>query len=208
MKNRTLNCFLAIMVAVLSAGGLQAQSNSVSALILPPKDWAHDKHILALLVITNKPGNYPLVPTWDGVQKVTVCTGLFTNAFERRYQTNQLFHFDRLTVCSGSILPKLKEDRFICEADGSGQVPGSMFGYRSTLPSDKELLGMQDVASATNFFGFNAFEHFDGRQSEIGVNYFTLAAYDSIETLNVTFMKGAGTNIAYMIVKRGHFRCK
>lgn len=196
------------MIAALSAAGLKAQSNSASELILPTQKWAYNKHILASLVITNKPGDYPLVPAWNGVQKVTVCTGWFTNDFERKYQTNQLFHFDRLTVCSGPILPILKEDRFICEADGSGQVPGSMFGYRSTLPNDNELLGMLDVASVTNFFGFNAFEHFDGRQSDIGVSYFTLGAYDSIETLNVTFMKRAGTNIESIIVKRGHFRRK
>ena len=83
-----------------------------------------------------------------------------------------------------------------------------MFGYRSTLPSDNELLGMQDAASVSNFFGFNAFKHFDGRQADIGVSYFTLGAYDSIETLKVSFMRRAGTNIVGMIVKRGHFRCK
>jgi hypothetical protein len=207
MNHHTPHCFFALILAALSGPGLKAQLNSASSLVLQPNEWAYNKHILASLVITNKPGNYPLMPAWSGVQKVTVCNGWFTNDFERKYQTNQLFHFNRLTVCSGPILPILKEDRFICEADGSAHVSGSMFGYRSTLPSDNELLAMQDVASVTNFFGFNAFEQSDGRQSEIGASYFSLGGNDSVETLNATFMKRSGTNIVGIIVKRGHFRC-
>jgi hypothetical protein len=206
LKSRTSFFVFAMVVAIFLVTKLKGQSNALTSLILPPTNWDVQKHILAPLLATNMPGNYPLSPPWVGVEKVTARIGWYANEFERRSQTNQWFHFDRLTVSSGPILPRAREDRFICESKGNSQVSGSVYGYRHSLPTDSELLAIHDDLSVSNFIGWNPFCSAMTNTVAIGSSYFTLGPHNSIETLSVMFMKDAGSsNIESIIVRRGNF---
>jgi hypothetical protein len=204
MKKFVSYFFLAIIVTILSATILKAQSNTPASIILPPADWDVHKHVLFTFVTTKKPGNYPLQPAWVGVEKVTARNGYYANEHEIAEETNRWLHFDRLTVCSGHIVPVAKEDRYICNATNEWSPN---FAYRPSLPTDTELLGMRDVASVTNFFGWNPFWGPDKNGSGVGTSFFTLGPYNSIDTLYVFFNKqGGSSNIVSTLVRRGHFR--
>jgi hypothetical protein len=200
MKKTVPFLFLAIMATILLATALKAQSNAPASIILPPADWDVHKHIFFTFVTTNKPGNYPLQPAWVGVEKVTARSGYYANEHEIAEETNRWLHFDRLMVCSGSIVPVAKEDRYICNATNAW-VPA--FAYRSSLPTDTELLGMRDVADVNKFVGYKTFY-----TNHLGVfaDYFTLGPYNSIDTVNVEFDADGSSKIESMIVRRGHFR--
>src|SRR2546423_1759803 len=103
MINRMPLYLMGAVVMALSILISGAQSNAPGAPILPP--WDAQKHVLASLLTTNKPGSYPLRPAWVGIEKITARTGYFTNSFEIKNQTNMWFHFDRFTVCPGRIVP-------------------------------------------------------------------------------------------------------
>jgi hypothetical protein len=188
------------MATILSAMALKAQSNASASIILPPADWDVHKHILAPLVTTNKPGNYALQPAWVGVEKVTARSGYFANEHEITEETNRWLRFDRLTVCPSHIFPVMPEDRYICNAtnESSGGFP-----YRTSLPTDSELLGMHDIAAVNKFIGYKAFY-----TNHVGIfaGYFTLGPYNSIDTVNIEFDAGGSSKIESMIVRRGHFR--
>lgn len=164
----------------------------------PPADWDVRQHILASLVITNKPGDYPLQPAWVGSEMVTAYSGYFKTEYERSKQTNRWLRFDRLTVCPGPIFPIMREDRYIWNT-ATGWRPGP--AYRRSLPADSELLRIRDVASVAKFFGFNPFK---GKCSAFVACYYTLGPYNSIQTINVMFEKGKGSNIEGIIVRRCH----
>ena len=201
MKIITLPFAAAMLVALT----LNAQTSAPTSLILPPEHWDIKTHALFAFSTTNKPGNYSLQPLWAGVEKVTIRTGWFAQEYEARMdmsmQTNKFLKFDRLTVCSGPILPVIREDRYICDAV-SGKAPGP--AYRQSLPTDSELRAMHDVSSVTSFFGWNPFGHWQGAQS-VGMTYFSLGPYNSIDTLHVEFMKkGESSDITGILVRRGH----
>ena len=185
---------------------LHPQTNPASSLVLPSKDWNLKEHVLYPLTVTNKPGDYPLQPAWTGVEKVTTRTGWFAKSYADRFvmelQTNKVLRFDRLTVGSGSIFPS-REDRYICDT-ATGKFPGPV--YRPALPTDRKLLAMRDVSAVTNFLGIRAFMNWTNAQT-VGMSFFTLAPYNSIETLHVEFMKpGNRTEITSILVRRGHCR--
>jgi hypothetical protein len=189
---------------VLSVWVLKAQVKVPNPLILPPAKWDASQHILASLVTTNQPGDYALRPAWVGLDKVTVRTGWNTNQDQIAMQTNRWFRFDRLTVCSGRIIPVVREDRYICNA--TNQFGGS-FAYRPSLPTDSQLLAMRDVSAVTNLFGWNPFSKMTiGVGQEVGTGYFTLAPYNSIETVETHFYNQRGSSkIDCVLVRRGHF---
>jgi hypothetical protein len=189
-------------LAVLCAALAEAQSNASASLILPPENWDAHRHVLASLVGTNRPGQYQLRPAWVGLETVTARSGWYATEAEVITQTNQWLRFDQLTVCSGPIVPVAREDRFICNASNDS---APSFAYRPVLPTDGGLLEMHDVASLTNFLGFNPFAHDEDRTSAFSACYFTLAPYDSIATCEVVFMKRKGSKIDGVIVRRGHF---
>jgi hypothetical protein len=187
---------LALMVGAVAV--ISAQTNKPGPLILPPANWDRGKHVLAPLVTTNKPGEYPLHRDWIGVEKVTARSGWFTNRADMANQTNALLDFDRFTVCRGPIFPVMREDRYISKG-GCGPGPA----YRHSLPSDAELLQMRDVSSVSNFFGWYPFSRRWTNGESVGICYFSLRPYDSIETLNVTFSKRANdTRIESILVRR------
>ncbi|EEF60466.1 hypothetical protein [Pedosphaera parvula] len=192
---------LVMVVTLLSMSLSKAQSNAPPSIILPAADWNVREHVLASLVTTNKPGDYPLPSAWAGVEKVTARTGWHARKDEVAGQTNRWFHFDKLTVCPGPIFPVMREDRYIWDA-ATGRRSGP--AYRPSLPTDSELLGMHDDASVTNFLGFNPFR--SGISGAPGIRYFTLGPYNTIKTLNVTFMKGTGSNINSILIRRGTFQ--
>jgi hypothetical protein len=198
MINRTLIYLTGAVVFVLFVLVLEAQSNAPGSLILPPSKWDVQKHILASLMTTNKPGSYQLRPAWVGIEKVTAHTGYFTNWFEITNQTNQWFHFDRFTVCPGRIMPVAPEDRYICEVDASGQISSIYtFSYRSSLPTDSELLRVPNPSSLTNLLGwtFPPKRQADARDwISIGGAYFTLAPFNSIETVRVWYIQNGEQN--------------
>ena len=192
------------MAIVLSAMALKAQSNAPASIILPPADWDVHKHILFTFVTTNKPGNYPFQRAWVGVEKVTARSGYFANEQLIAEETNRSFRFGGIKVFSGRIAPVAKEDRYIYIGTNEWWQG---FVYRPSLPTDSELLGMRDVASVTNFFGWNPFSEPDIYYSGVGRGFFTLGAYNSIDTLQVFFNKqGGSSNIVSTLVRRGHFR--
>ncbi len=119
-------------------------------------------------------------------------------------QTNRWFRFDKLTVCPGPIFPIVREDRYI--SNSTNQFGGG-FDYRATLSTDNELLAMHDIAAVTNFFGFNPFLKItNGVGQTVYAGYYTLAPYDSIETLDVCFNnKRSSQNIDSILIRRGHF---
>jgi hypothetical protein len=199
MKKFASSFFLAMIATVFSAIILKAQSNAPASIILPPANWDVHKHILFILVTTNKPGNYSLQSAWVGVEKVTARSGYYANEREIMEETNRWFHFDRLTVCPGHIFPVVPEDRNICNSTNDADTG---FSYRSSLPTDSELLGMRDVAAVNKFVGYKAFY-----TNHLGVfaGYFTLGPYNSIDTVNVEFNGGENSKIESMIVRRGHF---
>ena len=192
------------MAVVLSSILSKAQSNAPASIILPPADWDVHKHILFTFVTTNKPGNYPFKRAWVGVEKVTARSGYYANEhIIIAEKTNRWLRFGGLMVCSGRIVPVAKEDRYIYI--GTNESP--RFAYRPSLPTDSELLGMRDVASVTNFCGWNPFFAPDKNASSAGGRFFTLGAYNSIDTLDVFFDKqGGSSNIVSILVRRGHFR--
>ena len=204
MKSCTPTYLLAIAVTVVSVWSLKAQLNKPASIVLPPKSWDISKHILVSLVTTNKPGDYALRPAWVGVDKVTVRTGWHTNEDEMARQTNRWFRFDRLTVCSGHIFPAVPEDRYICNATNEFSRE---FSYRPSLPTDDELLEIRDVSAVTNLCGWNPFfKMTNGVGQEVGMGYFTLTPYNSIETLDASFYNKRGSSkIDSIIVRRGHF---
>ncbi|HSY17382.1 MAG TPA: hypothetical protein VK815_03570 [Candidatus Acidoferrales bacterium] len=198
------------LVAVCSALMLEAQSNAPGPLILPPNKWDNQKHLLASLMTTNRPGSYSLQPAWVGIEKVTARTGYYTNWFETVNQSNRWFHFERFTVRPGRIMPMAPEDRYVCEVDTNGNDASfSTYAYRAALPTDSDLLGVRDPASLTNLIGWTFPK---GKKTDprswvgIGGAYFTLGPYNSIETVRVEYMQHAtGTKIDGIIVRRGHF---
>lgn len=183
MKNRPLLFILMLVFLIAPVVILNSQTNTGQSLILPPKNWDKSKHLLASLVATNRPGDYPLQYDWVGIEKVTARTGWYA----AHPQTNALLKLDRFTVRDGPFSPLVREDRFIWS------VEEERFGrsYRKSLPSDAELLQMRDITSISNFIGGNPFAPGPTNISSrsVGRGFFTLHPYDSIETLNVTFMK-------------------
>jgi len=209
MKNRTPSLILLALATVVCVVAASAQTNPPNALVLPPSDWNPKTHILASLVVTNKPGDYPLNNEWVGVEEVTVRTGYFTNLYEMTKQTNRWHHYNELTVCRGPMFPKVHEDRFLSEGDPTAGGPA----YRASLPGDGELRTIRDVSSLTNFLGWNPFHdvhsgtnHAAGWLGGVGQTYFTLHPYNSIETLYIEVWRNApGTNIDGILIRRGRF---
>ena len=207
MKNCALSLILTAFASVINT--VVAQSNSSNSLVLPPSDWNPKTHILATLIATNKPGDYPLGNEWAGVEEVTVRTGHFTDPYEMTKQTNRWRHYNEITVCRGPMFPRVHEDRFLSEGDPTAGGPA----YRTSLPGDGELRKIHDVSSLTNFLGWNPFHdvhlgtnHSGGWLGGMGAYYFTLRPYDSIETLYVEVSRNApGTNIDGILIKRGRF---
>jgi len=196
MKNCTLLLILLFLIAAVVL--LNSQTNIGHSLILPPKDWDRSKHMLASLVTTNRPGDYLLQFDLVGIEKVTVHTGWYA---AHHPQTNVLLKLDRFTVRDGPFSPLVREDRFVWS------IEEGRFGrdYRQSLPSDAELLQMRDISSISNFIGGNPFAPGPTNISarSVGRGFFTLRPYDSIETLNVTFMKRTHeSEIESVLVKR------
>jgi len=134
------------------------------------------------------------------MEKVTARTGRYATKDAKMEQTNQWLEFDKFTVGRGSATPKLRDERFISKGEqGYGQAT-----YRVSLPSDAELTRIRDVSSVINFWGWNPFSdgtNFPGQAP--GIRLFTLGPYDSIETLQVTFMRrGREEMIDGILVKR------
>jgi hypothetical protein len=189
---------LALALIVGAVVAISAQTNKPEPLILPPANWDHEKHVLAPLVATNKPGDYPLHPDWIGVEKVTARSGWFTNRSEMAKQANALLDFDRFTVWRRPVFPVMPSDRFIFKFPGS-----PTFAYRRSLPSDAELLQMRDVSSVSNFYGCNPFSRKWTNGEAFVICFFSLRPYDSIDTLDVTFSKRANeTQIDGILVRR------
>lgn len=201
---------LAILAFACSALMLEAQSNAPGSLVLPPHKWDTQKHPLASLVTTNRPGNYPLQPAWVGIEKVTARSGYFTNWFDTVNQSNRWFQFARFTVRPDRIMPMAPEDRYICEVDTNGNDSSfSIYAYRPSLPADSDLLSVHDPASLTNLIGwtFPKRKKTDLRSwTGIGGSYFTLGPYNSIETVRVEYIQNeTSTKIDGIIVRHGHF---
>ncbi len=181
--------------------------NPPSSMVLPPKDWDIKQHILYPLIVTNKPGTYVLQSVWIGMEKVTASTGWFVKTDKDPYSmnlhTNKVLRFDRLSVCPpGRSWFGLPVDRYIWDTT-IGQWPEQT--YRPTLPSDSELLAMQDVSAVTNFLGFKAFMNLTNGES-IGTCFFTPGPYNSIDTMDVVFFKpGNSSKITAILVRRA--RC-
>lgn len=212
MNNRALALILAAFASVINS--VEAQSNSSNVLILPAPDWNPKTHILAALVATNKPGEYPLTPAWVGEERVTMRTGWYEKEYEFDKQsnlprrTNDWHRFDMFELYAAPVVPRDPTVRVICEMKGKQQTCAC--GYRPSLPTDSELTKMCDVSSVSNFFGWNYFRNFHPATNQpaavIGRRYFTLGPYDSINTLYVEFWKSSlGTNIDGILIKRGRF---
>jgi hypothetical protein len=217
MKSRPSILKLALMLVVVCAAPLLAQSNKPSALILPPPDWDAGKHILAQLLATNKPGDYPLPYAWVGVMKVTAWSDGYPILKEER-ETGEVFEFDKFTV----IDPRralIHADRFIISTGSTGQFRVEAI-YRPSLPADAELLKLQDLSSITNFLGYSPLGwalNFTNlvvkpEAEASSFHFFTLGPYDSLEILEVTFLRRfrEPTNLPSVQVKRGrlHPRAK
>jgi hypothetical protein len=117
-------------------------------------------------------------------------------------EKDEVLEFDKFTLSPGQA-PFIPE-----RAISKGQFwPGP--AYRSSLPTDAELLKMRDFSSVTNIFGWNPFgTNFTNRvlnrgTQEPGIRFFTLTPYNSLEILHVTFLKLAGeSTISGVLVKR------
>jgi len=199
MKNRSLSFLPIVAAVVFSAMALKAQSNAPTSLILPTADWDVKNNVLFALVTTNNSGDYPLNPAWVGVEKVTMTKGYYTNDndFVNAEKISQWLRCDRLTVYPHRIMPFAPEDRLICNATNVSS-PG--YVYRCSLPTDDELRAMHDVASVTHFFGFNPFKY---SGMHIGMHYFELGPYNSIETLSVEV-----AGVDSILVRRGYLHAE
>jgi hypothetical protein len=200
MKHRTSPIVLLALLSLLPAMASFAQSNAPASLILPPADWDVKQHILFGLLTTNKQGTFPLHPAWVGMEKVTVCTGMVYTvlSIDKTEQTARSARLDTVRVWARSAMPRIPEDRVI--EDGINGKAGGL--YRSSLPTDSELLGMRDFSAVRKFVGrdINFTNHF---LSE-GFHYVALGPYDSIDTLYVSFGKtGGATNIDSILIRRG-----
>jgi len=205
MNRLTQLTFLATLTAWLSTQALDAQSNAPASLILPPKDWNHREHILYALTVTNKPGEYLLPSSWVGVEKVTACTGWYAaKDWDTEDKQPKLVQIKRITVSSGRLLPAFPEDRYVWDGP---KKPFPMFSFRSSLPTDAVLLKIHDAESIRQFWRSEhvPFKNSETNMASIGVNYFTLGPYNSIDTLSVLFMHMPGSSsITNMLVRRSH----
>ncbi|HEX5219047.1 MAG TPA: hypothetical protein VFZ59_05720 [Verrucomicrobiae bacterium] len=193
MKSRLSHIILATVLTALGTFTSTSQTNRPAGLILPPADSDARTHILASLLTTNEPGEYSLPRVWVGAEKVTVEIGSFRT--KEGGPTNQWLKFDQLMVGRQSLHPKQREDRFIISRreKNRGENPIGASFYRASLPSDSELMGMRDFQSVSNLFGWNPFAHATnliGANSQwVSIRYFALGPSDTIETVQVTFMK-------------------
>jgi hypothetical protein len=134
------------------------------------------------------------------MEKVTARLGWYATKEAIAEQANQRLEFDKFTVSSQPAAPMLRTGFLSRGEQGYGWA-----SYRASLPSDAELLQMRDVSSVSNFWGWNPFSggtNFMGQAPSIRL--FTLRPYDSIETLQVTFMKRRqDSKIDSIVVKRG-----
>jgi hypothetical protein len=203
MKNRISLPFLIMLAAWVFVLELNGQSGQSDSLTLPPKGWNVNDHILYGLIVTNKPGDYPLPQPWVGVEKTTARTGYYAGHFEIASETNQLIRLKTLTV-SPSLMPaETTAYRYIFDIP---ENPFPDFAYRSSLPTDAELLQMHDVASIRDFcYGSNSKHLNFSRTIMFEGNYFTLRPYNSIDTLHVEFLRYAGSSeITNVLVRRSH----
>jgi hypothetical protein len=201
MKHRTSSIVILALLSLLPTLASFAQSNAPALLILPPADWDVKHHILFGLVTTNKQGTFPLHPAWVGIEKVTVCTGMVYTVLntDKAEQTARTARLNTFRVWDRSSIPGIPEDRVI-ESGTKGEIAGGL--YRSSLPTDSDLLEMRDFAAVRRFVGrdINFTNHF---LSE-GFHYVALGPYDSIDTLYVAFGKmGVATNIDSILIRRG-----
>jgi len=207
MRHQKLPLILALVIVVAQVVAATAQTNTSAPLILPPPDWDARTHRLASLVATNKPGEYPLPMTWTGVEQVTTRFGWYARLGARAdgEQADAVIEFDKFTVSSEPVPPMLRGGYLSKGTQGYGWA-----AYRATLPSDSELLQMRDISSVSNLFGWSPFSKSTNSSVQAPasqaprIRLFTLRPYDSIETLQVTFMRrGQESTIDSIMVRRG-----
>jgi hypothetical protein len=203
MKNRVAIFILLALVTLFPTFVLNAQTNALGSLILPPSDWNLKQHILYPLMATNKPDVYQLPAVWTGIEKVTVCTGLVYTVLniDKADQTTRQVRLDTFRVWAHSTMPGIPEDRAL-EDSVHGRTGGL---YRSSLPTDDELFGMRDFAAVKNFVGKNGGFSTNANATSMGFHYVTLGPYNSIDTLFVAFgkLRGSGTNFDSILIRRG-----
>jgi hypothetical protein len=200
MRIHNLYLFGTALILGCALIGADAQTSPPpGGLVLPPADGPRGRHFLTALVTTNKEGDFTLPYVWAGVEQVTARTGWYVRLEEVARQTNAWLEFDKFTVRRIPPTPEaLLHGRVISK---EGQAYGA--AYRASLPTDADLLRVQDVLTFSNLFGWIPFaDPSTAVAGSVSVRWFTLQANDSIETLYVIFQRRGQSGVFDSILVR------